>query len=206
MNLSLFPAVLVTAILVLGGCNSSSSEALQNGDIIFQTSESRQSVPIQLATNSPYSHVGIVYIQDGRTFVFEAVQPVKSTPLQEWIDRGKDGHYVVKRLKDTSPLTEESLAAMLEIGESWRGRSYDGKFQWSDDLLYCSELVWKLYDRGAGIELCAPSSVGELELSDPKVLSLIKQRYPTGNYPKDEVIVTPADLFGCSLLETVIKH
>jgi hypothetical protein len=30
--------------------------ALQNGDIIFQTSSSSQSKAIQLGTNSPYSH------------------------------------------------------------------------------------------------------------------------------------------------------
>lgn len=216
MNRFFLFSLLAVAIITFEGCglisgdatpgSSPSSETLQNGDIIFQTSLSLQSIPIQLATNSPYSHVGIVYHQEGKAYVFEAVQPVKSTPLEEWINRGKEGHYVVKRLKDASPLTEQSLAAMLEIGETWRGRSYDGKFQWTDDLLYCSELVWKLYDRGAGVELCAPSSVGDLELSDPKVLSLIKKRYPSGNYPKDEVIVTPADLFGCSLLKTVIEN
>ena len=34
----------------------------QNGDVIFQTSGSSQSKEIQLATNSKFSHVGIVYV------------------------------------------------------------------------------------------------------------------------------------------------
>lgn len=209
MNLSLFPAVLVTAALLLGGCTWTSSEALQNGDIIFQTSQSRQSVPIQLATNSPYSHVGIVYVNEGKEYVFEAVQPVKLTPLEDWIKRGKDGHYVVKRLKDTSSLTPENLKAMRTVGEAWLGTSYDLKFQWSDDLLYCSELVWKVYERGAGIELCRASTVRDhdLDLNDPKVKALIEKRYGSlENVPLAEVIVTPEDLFACDLLESVVAH
>ncbi|MBL4670033.1 MAG: hypothetical protein JKY30_12325 [Flavobacteriales bacterium] len=34
---------------------------IQNGDIIFQISKSSQSKAIQLATNSKYSHMGIIY-------------------------------------------------------------------------------------------------------------------------------------------------
>ena len=33
---------------------------IKNGDIIFQTSKSSQSKAIQLATNSKYSHMGII--------------------------------------------------------------------------------------------------------------------------------------------------
>ncbi len=38
------------------------SDQFQNGDIIFQESKSSQSKAIQLATNSRYSHMGIIYI------------------------------------------------------------------------------------------------------------------------------------------------
>lgn len=61
----------------------------QNGDIIFQTSKSSQSKAIQLATNSKYSHMGIIYETDGQFFVYEAVQPVKLTKLNDWIKRGE---------------------------------------------------------------------------------------------------------------------
>lgn len=62
---------------------------LQNGDIIFQTSTSTQSKAIQFATHSEYSHCGIIFQDKNEWYVFEAVQPVKKTPLNEWIDRGK---------------------------------------------------------------------------------------------------------------------
>lgn len=77
----------------------------QNGDIIFQTSRSSQSEAIQRATGSKYSHMGIVYVLDGEPRVFEAVSTVRSTPLATWIKRGKGGHCVVKRLKDSAVLS-----------------------------------------------------------------------------------------------------
>lgn len=54
---------------------------LHEGDLIFHTSLSAQSQAIQLATHSPYSHCGILYRNGKEWQVFEAVQPVKLTPL-----------------------------------------------------------------------------------------------------------------------------
>ena len=54
---------------------------LHEGDLIFHTSLSAQSQAIQLATHSPYSHCGLLYKTNGEWQVFEAVQPVKLTPL-----------------------------------------------------------------------------------------------------------------------------
>jgi hypothetical protein len=59
----------------------SEKDQIKNGDIIFQTSLSQQSKAIQLATNSKYSHCGIIYKDNGQFYVYEAVQPVKITCL-----------------------------------------------------------------------------------------------------------------------------
>ncbi|RYE90229.1 MAG: hypothetical protein EOO37_03435, partial [Cytophagaceae bacterium] len=75
---------------------------LHEGDLIFHTSQSAQSQAIQLATHSPYSHCGLLYKTNGKWQVFEAVQPVKLTPLASWVARGQGGHFVVKRLRDAS--------------------------------------------------------------------------------------------------------
>jgi hypothetical protein len=101
-------------------------DQVRNGDIIFQTSLSRQSQAIQLATHSKYSHMGIIYIEGGKPFVYEAVQPVKVTPLPAWIKRGKDGKCVVKRLKDADTiLTPETLKKMKTVGHKYKGKNYD---------------------------------------------------------------------------------
>src|SRR5436309_10168280 len=81
----------------------------RDGDIIFHQSSSNQSRAIQLATHSRYSHMGMVWRQDGRWFVYEAVQPVKMTPLAKWIARGAGEHFVVKRLRNRAALTSAVL-------------------------------------------------------------------------------------------------
>ena len=90
---------------------------LENGDIIFQTSTSSQSKAIQAATNSKYSHVGIVYIEDNQYFVYEASSTVKLTPINEWINNGLEGEYVVKRIKDSEDiLTSDALKSGNDSG------------------------------------------------------------------------------------------
>jgi hypothetical protein len=127
---------------------------LRNGDLIFQVSLSGQSKAIQLATKSKYSHCGIIYKEGGDFYVFEAVQPVKLSPLVKWIARGEEGKYVIKRLRNADGvLTPEVIAKMKEVGENFKGKNYDLTFEWSDEKMYCSELIWKIYQRATGLEI-----------------------------------------------------
>ena len=56
-------------------------DIFKEGDIIFQTSSSRQTKAIQLATHSEWSHVGIILKNNNEFYVYEAVQPRLSLPL-----------------------------------------------------------------------------------------------------------------------------
>lgn len=179
---------------------------IENGDIIFQESLSAQSQAIQIATKSRYSHCGIIYKQGSNYYVFEAVQPVKMTPLREWIQRGKNGHYVIKRLKKSDQLlSPQVLKKMEQTGRPFLGRSYDLAFEWSDDKMYCSELIWKVYARGAGIELSKPERLGDFDLKNDVVRSKLKERYGE-NIPMDETVISPAAIFSSSLLRTVTSN
>ena len=82
------------------GVSALQGAGIENGDIVFQRSRSGQAEAIAAATRSEFTHVGVVFITNGRPFVYEAVQPVKRTPLDEWIKRGAGGRHVVKRLRD----------------------------------------------------------------------------------------------------------
>ncbi|HLQ19870.1 MAG TPA: YiiX/YebB-like N1pC/P60 family cysteine hydrolase, partial [Tabrizicola sp.] len=65
---------------------------LQRGDVIFQNSRSAQSLAILLATDSPFTHVGIVdFGADGGPVVLEAVKTTRETPLADWVDHGTGG-------------------------------------------------------------------------------------------------------------------
>jgi hypothetical protein len=194
-------------MLLLTACaNSPRLESeLRDGDIIFHESRSSQSVPIQLATKSRYSHVGIVYRQNGTWFVYEAVQPVKLTPLHAWIKRGRDGHFVVKRLRNAELLTPAVLKKMRSTGEKFRGKPYDLYFEWDDQRIYCSELVWKIYKQAAGIELGRLQRLREFDLSHPAVRAKMKERY--GNrIPLNEPVISPAAMFESDKLLEVARR
>lgn len=176
---------------------------LKDGDIIFQQTRSSQSKAIQLATRSRYSHVGIFYFDKGRPMVLEAVEPVRATPLKTFLARSVGGHYVVKRLKNADAvLTPAVLGKMQSVGKSYVGRHYDWVFGWSDERIYCSELVWKIYQQGAGIELAPTKKLREFDLTHPAVKAKIKERYGD-KIPLDEPVVAPSQLFESGLLEVV---
>jgi len=176
---------------------------LRDGDLIFQTSLSGQSRAIQLATKSKYSHCGLIYKNGEEIYVFEAIQPVQNTPLAKWIARGQAGKYVIKRLKNADQvLTSSALAKMKQVGKTFQGKSYDLTFEWSDDKIYCSELIWKIYKRATGIEIGKLERLEDFDLSNAVVAKKMKERYGK-NIPKDETVISPAAIFQSDLLYTV---
>jgi hypothetical protein len=185
---------------------NSKEVAFQNGDIIFQTSQSKQCEAVKIATNSKFSHCGIIFIENGKTYVYEAVQPVKMTLLEDWISHGKDKKYTVKRLKNADKLlTNEALQKMKSYGKSMNNKDYDLYFEWSDDKIYCSELVWKIYKSGANIELCKTKKLKDFNLDSPIVKSIMKERY--GNkIPYNEAVVAPSQLYESNMVETIFDN
>lgn len=176
-----------------------SVSTLRDGDILFQTSNSQQSQAIQLATHSKYSHCGIVFYENGKPYVYEAVQPVTKTPLANWTN----GHYVAKRLKNADKvLTADVLQRMKVEAKKFYGKDYDIYFDWDDDQLYCSELVYKIYERGADVKVGELKKLKDYDLSNTLVKEQLKQRY--GNdIPYDEAMISPGAIYESSLLEEV---
>ena len=193
--------IFAAVLLFLSVASIAHAYTPREGDIVFQTSLSSQSKAIQIATDSPYSHVGVVLFRDGQPYVFEAVQPVRFTPLKAWLARGKDRRYVAKRTR--RPLTQIAVAQFHRQANEFVGRPYDLTFEWSDTRMYCSELVWKLY-KAAGIELAPLAKLGSFNLSDPVVKKILKQRYGD-KIPLDEPVIAPSALFDSPLLVTVAE-
>lgn len=176
---------------------------IKDGDLIFQVSLSSQSKAIQLATHSQYSHCGIIYKNNGQYTVFEAIQPVMTTPLDKWIARGEKGHYVIKRLKNAEKvLTPTTISNMKQIGNHFKGKKYDLTFEWSDDKIYCSELIWKIYQRATGIELGQLEKLSDFDLTNDLVRKKMKERYGA-RIPLDETVISPAAIFESAELVTV---
>jgi hypothetical protein len=179
-------------------------DKIQEGDMIFQTSESKQCEAIRIATNSKFSHCGIVFIEKGKKYIFEAVQPVKYTPIEIWINRGKESHFVVTRIKNASTLLNtKTIQKMKNYAKGLNNKGYDLYFEWSDDKIYCSELIWKIYRNGAGIELCPLQKLKDFNLKDPKVQAILTERY--GNtIPLEESAIAPSNLENSKTVTTII--
>lgn len=183
-------------------CTATPAETLRDGDIIFHTSRSSQSLAIQRATDSPYSHMGVILHRNGQPFVFEAIAKVQYTPLRQWIERGERKAYVVKRLK--TPLTEAQAQKLQNAVPRYAGKPYDLYFEWSDDRIYCSELVWKMYRDALGIEIGTRQKLRSFDLGDPAVKAKMRERY--GNkVPMDEPVISPAAMFDSDQLVAIPK-
>jgi hypothetical protein len=188
------------ALLAWMGAAVAGAVPLRDGDIIFHTSRSAQSVAIQRATHSPYSHVGLIFIRDGKPFVFEAISTVQYTPLTKWVARGDGRRYVVKRLKRA--LSDVQAAKLRAATRAFEGKSYDLYFEWSDRRIYCSELVWKIYQQALGVRIGELQKLREFDLTDAAVRAKMRERYGT-DVPLDEPVISPGAQFDSPLLDTV---
>ena len=179
-----------------------SKPKFEDGDIIFQTSKSSQSQILKIVTKSQLTHCGIIFIKNGKYFVFEAVQPVKVTPLENWISRGENSKYKVTRLKYV--LTESSKKDMFNYAKKQLGKNYDLKFEWSESKMYCSELVWKIYN-SAGYTLSTPKKFSNYDLSNESTKKLIKQRYGD-KFNLNGTVVSPNDLYLSTITEEIYSN
>jgi len=200
------PACLAILLLAVSCCGNVSADQLRDGDIIFQTSRSNQSAAIQRASRSKYSHMGIIFLRDGKPYVYEAIGTVRYTPLDKWVSRGEGGHYVVKRLREADRLlTAGAVAKLRQAAKRFGGKSYDLTFEWSDDRIYCSELVWKIYERGLGIRVGRLQKLRDFDLSDTLVKAKLRERY--GNHvPLEESVISPGEMFSAEVLKVVARH
>lgn len=194
----LIPIIGISIIL----CSSKSHVNFQEGDIVFTTDNSSQGKAVKLATNSKYSHVGVVLKHNGELYLYEAVQPVRKVKLDYWMKRGGNTSYAVKRFSGDTLLTKENFTKMKLYAEKNLGKDYDPYFGWKDDILYCSEYVWKIYYEGTGLKLSDPKKLKEYNTDHPYVQQIMKQRYGN-NIPYDEKMVSPGDLFESELLKCI---
>jgi hypothetical protein len=178
--------------------------ALRDGDIVFSGSAFGQGAAIIAATGSPFTHCGVVFQQDGRWMVIEAVQPVGVATLEDFMARGRKEVFTARRLKTT--IAPEAFQKAREWAAAQIGRDYDLRFGWDDKKLYCSELVWKIYQQ-AGIELCPPRRFRDYDLQRPEVRKMIEKRYGSmDRLPMDEKVVAPSDLAASKLLIEVPRQ
>ena len=63
-----------------------------------------------------------------------------------------------------------------------------------------SELVWKIYKKAADIEIGVPRTLGEFDLTPPKVKAKLAERYGS-NVPLSERVVAPSTIYDSPMFE-----
>ena len=159
---------------------------IREGDVIFHTSQSSQSPLIQIGTRSHITHCGIVVMKDGKPYVLETLKTLVLTPLDKFIVRGKDGKYWLKR--------SDKEDIKIDYAH-YLGKSYDFAFSFDNDIYYCSELVYDIYKRQLGIELCTPKQIGDYLILGTDKLDKIEEAISRRGITKEQYAVAPVDIF-----------
>jgi hypothetical protein len=143
-------------------------QVLRDGDIVFRMGDARllhgyfpMSRFLANCSNSRFSHTGIVAIEKDGPVVYDVTRPaVARQPFCVWV-LDNVGCIGVKRVKP------EYRGAIPQVVAYCR-RVYqeqvpfDYELGLDDSALYCIELTQKAY-QAAGIELCKPIRLGDME-------------------------------------------
>jgi len=143
-------------------------EVLHQGDIVFRLGDARVirgmaplSRFIARATGSPFSHTGIVAIEDGSPVVYDcSAAGVQRQPFEVWM-LDSLGALGVKRLK---PEHRKRIGGVIDYCRVAFERQvpFDNGFRMEDDSLYCLELTEKAF-RSQGLALSEPVRIGDWE-------------------------------------------
>lgn len=166
------------------------SSKYKEGDVIFIQSQTSQAAALREATESVWTHVGLLIQRSGKWVVAEAVGPLKETPIADFIARSKNKSYRVYRYKHFDAAT---MASALKARLPKYNKPYDIYFEWSQDRIYCSELTYHVMKDVTGFELGRIQKMKEMKLDGPYAQALIKKRLTdTGReLDPEEIIVTP---------------
>lgn len=176
-------SIIITLLLIFNvSCfaGNTSLDIPKEGDIVFVFSKSRQSPFIAYATGSLYTHCGIVVTKENNLYVLEASNCVKLTPYEEFIKYARCGHYERIRI----------FPDKIKIDyDKYLGKKYDLQFDFNNDKMYCSELVYLIYKDQFDIELCEPKQIKDYNIFG--LGNLIKNR----DMSLDSYVVAPSDIF-----------
>ncbi len=141
---------------------------LREGDIVFRLGDARAirgllplSRFIARATGSPFSHTGIVAIEEGMPVVYDcSADGVQRQPFEVWM-LDCIGAMGVKRLK---PEHRPRIPGVIEFCRAAFERQvpFDNGFRMDDGEYYCLELTEKAF-RSQGLALSEPVRIGDWE-------------------------------------------
>jgi hypothetical protein len=158
---------------------------LREGDIVFRLGDARVvrgilplSLFIARATGSPFSHTGIVAIEDESPVVYDCSSDgIRRSPFEVWM-LDCVGSLGVKRLKaEHRRHIPGVIGYCRKIFE--QQVPFDYEFRLDDAALYCLELTEKAF-RSQGLTLSEPVRIGDWEHLSKYPLTALAIPYFTG--------------------------
>jgi len=119
----------------------------KNGDLIFINISCGPmcdaiNAVTQAYNNEKFNHMGLVVVQNNKTFVYEAIgTAVVKTPIQTFLGYSNDPIYVGKLNPEFNQLIPDALA----FAEKQLGIPYDNDFLYNNGKYYCSELIYDAF-------------------------------------------------------------
>ncbi|MDR0534703.1 MAG: hypothetical protein LBH01_12200 [Verrucomicrobiales bacterium] len=170
----------------------------QEGDILFQTLPHGQLADeIGNITQSEWTHCGILVRENDQWQVAEAIGDVHYTPLHLWIGRGRSIKVAALRVPN---LNEEQRGKITAEIKKFLNKPYDYHYAPDDTEIYCSELVYKVYNHALGIQLGQWQKLGDLNWKPSE--SFIRGM-ENGQLPLDREMITPVSVFKSDKLKRV---
>jgi len=199
----LFVALLTACNKPLPPATEAQKETLyspKEGDILFQSLPYNPlTIAIAGVSSSPLSHCGIVTRANGDWMVLEAIGPVKETPLDIWISRGRSSYFSAFRIL---PPHEGAIPNFISSARSYLGRPYDILYELDDEKIYCSELIYKAFKAATGKPLGQAKPLGELNWKPHEDFI----RHVTGGQlPLERIIILPVALSEAPELQKVYE-
>ena len=141
---------------------------LRSGDVVFRMGDARvargwfpMSRFLAKASNSRFSHTGVVSVEDGEPVVYDTTRTsVARQPFCVWV-LDNVGDFGVKRLK---PENRSQIPLVIEYVHDVFAKQipFDYELGLDDKALYCIELTEKAF-RHAGLKLSDPIRLGDME-------------------------------------------
>ena len=160
-----------------------------DGDVIFIQSQSQQSAALREATGSVWTHVGLLVKQNSGWTVAEAIGPVVSTSINDFIGRSKNKAYKIYRFRHFDLSMRSAMLAAIQK----YNKPYDIYFEFDNTRTYCSELTYKVMLDVTGIGLGRVQKMRDMKLDGPYVKALVQKRLTEigKTLNLDEDIITP---------------
>jgi len=169
------------------------------GDLYFQSLPRNAVIDaIEGASESPYSHCGILVRKGGEWFVLEAIGPVREISLAKWINQARDRHYDVFRLGEKHA---GHIPEFIKAARKYLGRPYDIRYRMDDEKIYCSELIFKGYRDATGEQLGKLVKFGDLKWERHVSIIIAIE----GSIPVNRIMITPRHLSEAKQLEKVFS-